>query len=75
MLYICVYWKFLDVLDTSCIERVRQVYENLKLPDLYCQYEEETYKKICDQIQAIPLKVQRTILRETLNRTFNRSLA
>lgn len=58
--------------DSNSIEHVRQIYEDLELPALYCQYEAETYDGIRGEINNIPSNSIRLILLDTLNRTFNR---
>lgn len=60
--------------DSKCIEKVRQVYMDFDYPEMYGQYEEKIYNSLKFQIEQLS-KVHnfpKSILLDTLNRTFNR---
>lgn len=61
--------------DQTCINKVRQVYIDLDLPEMYSRYEEKTYNDIKLQIEQVPWcnDLLQRVLTKTLNRTFIRA--
>ncbi|XP_055699824.1 farnesyl pyrophosphate synthase-like [Phlebotomus papatasi] len=58
--------------DTEAIARIKQLYEELSLPDIYATYEKESYNRIKTQIQKISQKVSGDIFLFFMNKLYNR---
>lgn len=61
--------------DPESINNVKKVYNDLDFPELYNQYEEQTYQNIKQQIEQSVRTDQllQNVLINSLNRTFNRT--
>lgn len=73
-LFLVSCFLFLCCIDADCVNRVKQVYNDLELAELYSHYEEEIYKSIKQQIEQFSRShdFPPDILIKTLDRTFNR---
>uniref|UniRef100_A0A1B0DJD4 Farnesyl pyrophosphate synthase n=1 Tax=Phlebotomus papatasi TaxID=29031 RepID=A0A1B0DJD4_PHLPP len=60
--------------DTKAVARVKQLYEELCLPDIYATYEEEFSKRIKRQIDQISQKIPGKIFLFILDKIFKRNL-
>ncbi|XP_055688435.1 farnesyl pyrophosphate synthase-like [Lutzomyia longipalpis] len=59
--------------EEACIERVKQLYEEVTLREVYLKYEEETYKNLRERIQqskGIPIKLCLDMMDKFYNRRF-----
>lgn len=57
----------------ECVKEVKQIYDDLAFPDLYRQYEPNTYNYIRKLISDVDGDILQNILLDSLNRTFNRT--
>ncbi|XP_053963993.1 farnesyl pyrophosphate synthase-like [Anastrepha ludens] len=60
--------------DPQKIARVKQLYEELKIPNIYAKYEAETYNRIQTRIQQTSDDVPREVLQEILNTIYRREV-
>lgn len=60
--------------DPDSINEVKQIYNDLELPEVYSQFEEKSYNSIKMKIKQFSHvhKLPQHILLKALNRTFNR---
>ncbi|GBG28108.1 Farnesyl pyrophosphate synthase [Hondaea fermentalgiana] len=59
--------------DEECIKTVKGIYNELKLADIYHEYEESIYKEICSDIEAKVTTVPKEIFYALLHKIYKRS--
>lgn len=58
--------------DTEAVARIKQLYKELSLPDIYATYEEDAYNTIKMQIQQISQKIPDEIFLNLLDKLYRR---
>lgn len=57
----------------SKIQQVKEIYVELKIPDIYENYERQTYKSISDHIQQMSPRLPKNLFTEMLRKIYLRS--
>nr|ADR10437.1 farnesyl pyrophosphate synthase [Withania somnifera] len=58
--------------DPACVANVKALYNDLKLEDVYLEYEEKTYEKLMNSIDAHPSKTVQEVLKSFLEKIYKR---
>ncbi|CAN4117840.1 unnamed protein product [Withania somnifera] len=58
--------------DPACVANVKALYNDLKLEDVYLEYEEKTYEKLMNSIDAQPSKTVQEVLKSFLEKIYKR---
>lgn len=59
-------------MEADKVERVKQLYEKLNLPQMFATYEEESYRLIKGHIEALPAGIPHGIFYETMEKIYRR---
>lgn len=71
-IYKPIFTNDLLITDVECIQKVRQIYEEMDFPPLFEKYRNDCYENIRSQIQMANEKIPRNILQHTLDLTIGR---
>ncbi|WMV48718.1 hypothetical protein MTR67_042103 [Solanum verrucosum] len=58
--------------DPACVAKVKALYNDLKLEDVYLEYEKSTYEKLINSIEAQPSKAVQAVLKSFLAKIYKR---
>ncbi|CAN4097133.1 unnamed protein product [Withania somnifera] len=58
--------------NSACVANVKALYNDLKLEDVYLEYEEKTYEKLTNSIEAQPSKAVQAVLKSFLAKIYKR---
>ncbi|XP_016439077.2 farnesyl pyrophosphate synthase [Nicotiana tabacum] len=58
--------------DPACVAKVKALYNDLKLEDVYLEYEKKTYEKLINSIEAQPSKAVQAVLKSFLAKIYKR---
>ncbi|XP_073150009.1 farnesyl pyrophosphate synthase-like [Henckelia pumila] len=58
--------------DSTCVEKVKELYDTLNLKDVYLDYESKSYKKITESIDAHHSKEVQAVLKSFLAKIYKR---
>ncbi|KAL0301046.1 UNVERIFIED_CONTAM: Farnesyl pyrophosphate synthase [Sesamum radiatum] len=58
--------------DPACVTKVKELYQALKLQDAYLEYEQTSYEKITNSIEAHPSKAVQAVLKSFLAKIYKR---
>lgn len=65
-------WNLFFVSDEECVNRVKQLYEDLGIPHTYSLYEEESYNLIKTHIQQTSRGVPHSIFFKIMDKIYRR---
>lgn len=58
--------------DPACVAKIKELYNTLKLQDIYLEYESKSYEKITKSIEAHPSKEVQAVLKSFLAKIYKR---
>nr|ACR38404.1 unknown [Zea mays] len=58
--------------DPACVAKVKDLYKELKLEEVFHEYERESYNKLIADIEAQPSKAVQTVLKSFLHKIYKR---
>ncbi|CAG0881868.1 unnamed protein product [Darwinula stevensoni] len=58
--------------DPACVERIKCMYEELRLPSVYEAYEEQTYRRIYQEIQQTSVGIPQAFLMKYMTKLYRR---
>nr|BBU53604.1 farnesyl diphosphate synthase 2 [Lithospermum erythrorhizon] len=58
--------------DPSCVAKVKDLYNTLKLQDVYLEYERKSYEKLNEEIEAHPSRAVQAVLKSFLAKIYKR---
>ncbi|CAO1947812.1 unnamed protein product [Urochloa humidicola] len=59
--------------DPTCVAKVKDLYRELNLEKVFCEYERESYNKMIADIEAQPNKVVQSVLKSFLHKIYKRN--